>query len=49
MLNGKLAVNLKPNHPPVLNSKGQFTFLKTKSSHPRGIVVYPAKFGFLRN
>ena len=48
-LNGNLAVNLKPTDPPLLNSKVQFTFLKTKSSHPSGIVVYPPKFEFLRN
>ena len=39
MLNDNLAVNLKPAHPPLLNRKGQFTFLKTKSSHPSGIVA----------
>ena len=39
-LNGNLAVNLKPTHPPLLNGKGQFTFVKTKSSHPSGIAVY---------
>ena len=30
---GNLVVNLKPTHLPHLNGKGQFTFLKTKSSH----------------
>ena len=39
MLNDNLAVNLKPTHPPLLNGKGQYTFLKTKSSHPSGIVA----------
>ena len=48
-LNGNLAVNLKPTLPPLLNGKGQFTFLKTKSSHSNGIVMYPPKFEFLRN
>ena len=48
-LNGNLAVNLKPSHPPALNGKGRFTFLKTKSSHSSDIVVYPPKFEFLRN
>ena len=48
-LNGNLALNLKPTHSPLLHSKGQFTFLKTKSSHSSGIVVYPPKFEFLRN
>ena len=48
-LNGNLAVNLKPTLPPLLNGKGQFTFLKTKSSHSSGIVVYPPKFEFLKN
>ena len=48
-LNGNLAVNLKTTHPPLLNGRGQFTFLKTKSSHSSGIVVYPPKFEFLRN
>ena len=45
--NGNLAVNLKPTFPPLLNGKGQFTFLKTKSSHSSGIVMYPPKFGKL--
>ena len=48
-LNGNLAVNLKPTHPPLLNGKGQFTFLKTKSSHSSGIAMYTPKFEFLRN
>ena len=48
-LNGNLAVNLKPTDPPLFNGKGQFTFLKTKSSHSNGIVMYPPKFEFLRN
>ena len=48
-LNSNLAVNLKPTHPRLLNGNGQFTFLKTKSSHFSGIVVYPPKFEFLRN
>ena len=48
-INGNLAVNLKTTHPPLLNGKGEFTFLKTKSSHSSGIVVYPPKFEFLRN
>ena len=48
-LNGNLAVNLKTTHPPLLNGKGEFTFLKTKSSHSSGIVMYPPKFEFLRN
>ena len=48
-LNDNLAVNLKPTHPPLLNGKGQFNFLKTKSPHPSGIVAYPPKFEFLRN
>ena len=48
-LNGNLAVNLKPTDPPLLNGKGQFTFLKTKSSRSSGIVMYPPKFEFLRN
>ena len=30
-LNNNLTVNLKSTHPPLLNGKGQFTFLKTKS------------------
>ena len=34
-LNDNLAVNLKPTHPPLLNGKGQFTFLKTKSTFLR--------------
>ena len=49
MLNGSLAVNMKPTHPTLLNGKGQFTFLKTKLSHPSSIVVYPPKIKFLRN
>ena len=49
MLNGNLAINLKPTHLPLLNGKGQFTFLKTKSSHFSGIVVCPPKFDFFRN
>ena len=48
-LNGNLAVNLKPTHPPLLNGKGQFTFLKTKLSHSSGIVMHPPKFEFLGN
>ena len=48
-LNGNLAVSLKPTHPRLLNGKGQFTFLNTKSSHSSGIVMYPPKFEFLRN
>ena len=48
-LNGNLAVNLRSTDPPLLNSKVQFTFLKTKSSHPSGIVAYSPKFEFLRN
>ena len=48
-LNGNLAVNLKPTHLPLLNGNGQFTFLKTKSSHSSGIGIYPPKFEFLRN
>ena len=48
-LNDNLAVNLKPTHPRLLNGKGQFTFLNTKSSHSSGIVMYPPKFEFLRN
>ena len=48
-LNGNLAVNLKTTHPPLLNGRAQFTFLKTKSSHSSGIVVYPPKFEFLKN
>ena len=48
-LNGNLAVNLKPTHLPLLNGKGQFTFLKTKSSHSSGIVMHLPKFEFLRN
>ena len=48
-LNGNLAVNLKPTHIPVLNGKDQFTFLKTKSPHSSGIVMYPPKFEFLKN
>ena len=48
-LNSNLAVNLKPTHPTLLNARGQFTFLMTKSSHSSGIVVYPPKFEFLRN
>ena len=48
-LNANLSVDLKPTHPPLLNGKGQFTFLKIKSSHPSGTVVYPPKFEFLRN
>ena len=47
-LNGNLAVNLKPTHRLLLNGKGQFTFLNTKSSHSTGVVVYPLKFEFLR-
>ena len=48
-LNGNLTVNLKPTPRPLLNGKGQFTFLKVKSSHPSNIVAYPPKFEFLRN
>ena len=48
-LNNNLTVNLKSTHPPLLNGKGQFTFLKTNSSHSSGIFVYPPKFEFLRN
>ena len=48
-LNINLAVNLKTAHPPLLNGRGQFTFLKTKWSHSSDIVVYPPKFEFLRN
>ena len=47
--NRNLAVNLKPTHPFLLNGKGQFTFLKIKSSRSSGIVVYPPKSEFLRN
>ena len=47
-LNGNSVVNLKPTHPLLLNGKGQFTFLKTKSSHSSAIAVYPPKFEFLR-
>ena len=39
-LNGNLAVNLKPTHPPLLNDKGQFTFLKKKLSHSSGIWIW---------
>ena len=46
-LNGNFAVKLKPSHPSLLNGQGQFTFLKTKSSHSSGI--YPPKFELLRN
>ena len=49
MLNSNLAINLKTTHPPLLNGRGQFTFLKTKSSHSSDIVVYLPKFEFLRN
>ena len=45
-LKGNLAINLKPT---LLNGKGQFPFLKAKSSHSSGNVVYPPKFEFLRN
>ena len=48
-LNGNFAVNLKPTHPSLFNGKGQFIFLKTKSSRSSSIVVYPPKFEFLRN
>ena len=48
-LNSNLAVDLKPTYPPLLNGMDQFTFLKTKSSHTSGIVMYPPKFEFLRN
>ena len=48
-LNGNLAVNLKPNQPTLLNGKGQFTFLKAKSSHSSGVVAYLPKFKFFRN
>ena len=48
-LSGNLAVNLKLTHPRLLSSKGQFSFLKTKSSHSSGTIVYPPKFEFLRN
>ena len=48
-LKGNLAVNLKPTDPLLLNGKGQFTFLKTKSSHSSGIITYPPKFEFIRN
>ena len=48
-LNGNFVVNLKPTHPPLINGKDQFTFLKTKSSHSSGIVMYAPKFEFLRN
>ena len=48
-LNGNLVVNLKRSHSLLLNDKGQFTFLKTKSSHSSGIVMYPPKFEFFRN
>ena len=47
--NSNLAVNLKPTHAPFLHGKGEFTFLKTKSSHSSRIVMYPPKFEFLRN
>ena len=47
-LNSNLANNLKLTHSPLLNGKGQFTFLKIKSSHPSSIVVYPPKFEFLK-
>ena len=46
-LNSNLTVNLKPTHPPLLNGKGQFTFLKTKSSHSSGIVMYHQNLNFL--
>ena len=49
MLNSNLAVNLKLTHPTLLNSKGQFAFLKTKSLHPSDIVAYSPKFELLRN
>ena len=48
-LNSNLAVNLKTTHPPLLTSRGQFTFLMTKSSHSSSIVVYPPKSEFVRN
>ena len=48
-LNSNLAINQKPTHPSLINNKGQFTFLKTKSSHPSDIVVYPPKFEFFGN
>ena len=48
-LNGNLAVNLKPTYPLLLNGKDQVTFLKTKSSHSSGFVMYPPKFEFLGN
>ena len=48
-LNGNLAVNLKPNQPTLLNGKGQFTFLKAKSSHSSGIIMYAPKLEFLGN
>ena len=47
-LNGNMVVNLKPTLPPLLNGKGQITFLKTKSSHSSGTVMYPPKFEFLK-
>ena len=48
-LNGNLAVHLKPTHPPLLKSKGQLPFLKTKSSQSSGIVMHPAKLEFPGN
>ena len=48
-LNDNFAVNLKPTQSPLFNGKGQFTFLKTKSSRSSSLVMYPPKFEFLRN
>ena len=48
-LKGNFVVKLKSTPPALLNSNDQFTFVKTKSSHSSGIVVYPPKFELLRN
>ena len=48
-LNDNLVANLKHTLAPLLNGKGQFIFLKTKSSHSSGIGMYPPKFEFFRD
>ena len=45
-LNGNLAVNLKTTYPPLLNCRGEFTFLNAKLSHSHGLCTHQ-KLSFL--
>ena len=46
-LNDDSTINLKPTHPPFLNSKGQLTFSKTKSSHSLALLCTHQNLNFL--